>query len=120
MARRAGRACAEPGCPAVVSGDSRYCDHHGAIHAAEYDSRRGSSTARGYGYRWQKIRKMQLINEPFCANIFGDHGDVLVMATEVDHIKPKEKGGGDEPGNLQSLCKRCHSKKTAVEDGRWG
>ncbi|WP_143035082.1 HNH endonuclease [Marininema mesophilum] len=22
--------------------------------------------------------------------------------------------------NWQSLCKRCHDRKTAIEDGRWG
>jgi len=41
-------------------------------------------------------------------------------ATEVDHIKPTRNGGSDRPDNLQGLCKSCHSRKTALEDGRWG
>lgn len=30
---------------------------------------------------------------------------------EVDHIKPKTKGGTDEPSNLQWLCHRCNKLK---------
>ena len=30
---------------------------------------------------------------------------------EVDHIKPKTKGGTDEPSNLQWLCHRCNKFK---------
>jgi len=36
-------------------------------------------------------------------------------AREVDHITPKEQGGTDELGNLQSICKACHADKTAQE-----
>ena len=34
---------------------------------------------------------------------------------EVDHITPVHLGGETEPVNLQTLCKKCHSKKTAKE-----
>ena len=40
-------------------------------------------------------------------------------ATEVDHIIPLRHGGGNKLENLQSLCKSCHSSKTAVENN-WG
>ena len=44
------------------------------------------------------------------------------MATDVDHIVPHR---GDarllyDENNLQSLCKSCHSRKTATEDGGFG
>lgn len=29
---------------------------------------------------------------------------------EVHHILPVSKGGGDEPSNLKTLCKKCHKK----------
>lgn len=36
-------------------------------------------------------------------------------ATHVDHIKPKAKGGTDDEGNLQALCRPCHDAKTTRE-----
>jgi len=43
----------------------------------------------------------------------------VAPATVVDHIEPHK---GDEElfydiNNLQSLCKSCHDRKTAKEDG---
>ena len=38
-------------------------------------------------------------------------------ATDVDHIVPLTQGGGNEWTNLQALCKSCHSRKTATQDG---
>jgi len=57
---------------------------------------------------------------PLCADPFGEHGDRVVAATEVDHIVPLRAGGTNDAENLQALCKSCHSRKTAIEDGRWG
>lgn len=36
-------------------------------------------------------------------------------ATEVDHIVPAFEGGDDEDANLQSMCVRCHRRKTGRE-----
>lgn len=47
----------------------------------------------------------------------------LMLATEVDHILPKWKGGTDDPGNLRAINARCHAIKTqreAVESRRRG
>ena len=33
----------------------------------------------------------------------------------VDHIIPKQDGGTENESNLQSLCRRCHAKKTGKE-----
>ena len=43
-------------------------------------------------------------------------------ATVVDHITP-HKGNKDifwDESNHQSLCIRCHNKKTATKDGGFG
>ena len=40
----------------------------------------------------------------------------MAPAMEVDHIVPRDKGGGHEPDNLQSLCSPCHALKTANEN----
>jgi 5-methylcytosine-specific restriction protein A len=79
-----------------------------------------SSTERGYGTKWQKFSKSYLAAHPLCVDPFHVHGEVLVPATETDHIIPHK---GDMAlfwaidTNVQGLCKPCHSTKTASEGG---
>ncbi|MCB0080444.1 MAG: HNH endonuclease [Caldilineaceae bacterium] len=54
---------------------------------------------------------MQLRREPLCRHC-RERGQTTA-ATEVDHIKARRDGGSDAFDNLQSLCKSCHSRKTA-------
>ena len=75
---------------------------------------RPSAASRGYGGRWRKLRLIVLAEEPVC-RMCG-----RVEAVHVDHIVARAKGGGDERTNLQGLCQRCHSKKTARVDGGFG
>jgi 5-methylcytosine-specific restriction protein A len=47
---------------------------------------------------------------------------LVVVATDLDHIIP-HKGDKDAfwvRSNWQGLCRSCHSRKTAAEDGGWG
>jgi len=74
----------------------------------KHDEQRGSSAARGYGYKWQKAREGFLKSHPLCKM----HMDLgrIVPATVVDHIIPHK---GDmalfwQHDNWQSLCKTCH------------
>lgn len=101
--------------------DRRYCDEHRRKKQAEYDTQRGTAAQRGYDARWRRLRKMYLAAHPLCADPYGAHAErgELVAATEVDHIIPKKRGGSDTEENLQALCQVCHSRKTALEDGRW-
>jgi 5-methylcytosine-specific restriction enzyme A len=65
--------------------------------------------------RWQRIRKYQLSIEPLC-RVCSRPG------REVDHIVPISAGGDKwDNGNLQTLCTRCHSQKTGIEQagGTW-
>lgn len=79
-----------------------------------YDDRRGSSSARGYGADWQRFRLAVLAAEPLCR--FCAAAGRIVAANEVDHIKTI----ADRPdlrlvrSNVRSLCKRCHSGRTAA------
>lgn len=73
------------------------------------DRRRGSSTARGYGRQWRKLRDTKLAADPVC------EACQEALANEVDHRTPKAAGGTDAWSNLQSLCKPCHSAKTLRE-----
>jgi 5-methylcytosine-specific restriction enzyme A len=92
------RPCAEPGCGTLVARGR--C----AVHA------KPSSTARGYGQSWRGQRLGVLQAEPLCR--LCQREGRLRAATQVDHIVPKELGGGDERSNLQPLCDPCHAAKT--------
>ena len=77
-----------------------------------------SSTARGYGYRWQKARKAYLALNPLCVMCSTEYSPVA--ATVVDHIKPH---GGNESlfwdeNNWQPLCKHCHDSVKQREEKR--
>jgi hypothetical protein len=73
-----------------------------------------SSTARGYGADWRRVRLAVLASEPLC-RICEAVGRVTA-ATEVDHIEPFQ--GIEDPlrlavANLRPLCRPCHLARTA-------
>lgn len=81
---------------------------------AAFEARRPSSDARGYTSKWREARAAFLQHHPRCA--CGSH------ASAVDHIIPHK---GDKAlfwdrSNWQPMCKRCHDRKTATEDGGFG
>lgn len=85
-------------------------------HHAIKPAPRASSTARGYDYLWQKLRRAFLSVNPLC--VACARGGIDEPAIDVDHIVP-HKGDDDlrlSWNNLQSLCKRCHGKKTYLEN----
>lgn len=73
-----------------------------------------STTARGYGAAWQRARKLALERDCGLCQVCARAGRVTV-ATAVDHILPKSRGGTDELGNLQAICTPCHRAKTQTE-----
>jgi 5-methylcytosine-specific restriction enzyme A len=90
--------------------------------AAMLDQRRGSSSERGYGARWQKARAAYLRAHPLAVDWFGTHDGRVFAAEELDHIVPHR---GDmklfwDASNWQGLTKADHSRKTAMEDGGFG
>lgn len=66
--------------------------------------------------RWRRIRAAQLAREPLCR----EHAAKgrAVAANHVDHIDGDPMNNFES--NLQSLCARCHSRKTARENGGFG
>ncbi len=63
---------------------------------------------------WKKARRAHRRGKPLCKHC-QDKG-ITKLAEEVDHIKPISQGGDKlDPNNLQSLCKSCHSRKSATE-----
>jgi len=65
--------------------------------------------------RWKILRINYLASNPIC-EMCG-----VGFASEVDHIKPIKLGGDPwDIHNLQALCHRCHSSKTAAQDHGFG
>ena len=90
------------------------CPTCARIAKAAFEARRPSAEARGYTNKWREARAAFLQQHPRCA--CGNHASV------VDHIAP-HKGDSHlfwDRANWQPMCKRCHDRKTANEDGGFG
>lgn len=112
MPRKPNVPCKHPGCPALVPYGRSYCDKHQALHCGD----RPSAAKRGYDSRWRKARARFLKVHPLCVKC-KEEGR-FVKATVVDHIVP-HRGDPElfwDESNFQSLCKRCHDKKTGTKD----
>ena len=82
-------------------------------------SSRESSTKRGYGRRHAQLRELLLRQEPLCRHCKAKNPPRITPATIADHIVSIAKGGAIHGlENLQPLCRRCHDKKTLVEQGK--
>ena len=112
MALKPLKPCRHPGCSALTR--DGYCPKHKPRKAprrvsAEYHNWYSLSI-------WtDDLRPAQLLREPFCRECA--RRGVRTWATVVDHVKPHR---GDwwlfiDPQNHQSLCERCHNRKTARE-----
>lgn len=67
--------------------------------------RPGTTTARGYGWRWQQISAAVLRRDRHVCHYCGGR------ATTADHIVPKSKGGTDSMDNLVAACLPCNGSK---------
>lgn len=77
-----------------------------------------SSTARGYGYKWQKARVLFLKENPLC--VYCECNGIITAANIVDHIEPHR---GDQVlfwdrNNWQALCSSCHSSVKQREENQ--
>lgn len=105
------KVCAHPGCRALVSGRPR-CDVHTRAQTRAQELSRDPATAKLYNnVRWRAASRSFLARNPICVRC-------TQLADVVDHITPHR---GDyilfwDATNWQSLCKRCHDRKTSTED----
>lgn len=111
--------CPHPGCGALVSGGGHCPRHQAAAKKPSNFSKRQSRHERGYGYQWEKLRKVVLQRDAGLCQPCRTKG-TLTPANIVDHIIPKAEGGFDDMDNLQVICRRCHIEKTAKESARSG
>ncbi len=62
--------------------------------------------------KWRNLRSIKLQMNPICEEC--ERKGIITPAQMVDHIIPINKGGAPlDLTNLQSLCNRCHSAKSA-------
>jgi len=91
---------------------------HNAYKAVEVqrEVQRNSNKAKIYDNDWRKFRNAYIKAHPLCAHCLAQ--GLVVAAREVDHIIPLT-GRNDQTrlsaSAVQSLCRECHSKKTAKE-----
>lgn len=118
MPGKALRPCRHTGCRELVT--TGYCIKHKQEKHQRYDRYRGSSASRGYDARWRRYREEYLKGHPLCVECLKTN--MITAATVVDHIIP-HKGDNNlfwDAQNHQALCKGCHDRKTASEDGGFG
>ncbi len=118
------KVCCRPGCDDLAVEGGAHCERHEDERKEKEAARRtkgklGKDAVAGaklYNTRaWRDSRLAFLKRNPVCVDC--DELGVVTEATEVDHIEPHR---GDralffDRSNWQSLCKPCHSRKTARE-----
>ena len=113
MAFKPLRPCRHPGCSALTG--QGYCQRHAPEHRRCAERKESAQWHSWYSKPiWtDDLRPAQLLREPFCRSC-ARQGH-RARANTVDHVVPFR---GDwklfvDPSNHQSLCKRCHDRKTA-------
>ena len=106
--------CRAQGCRALVV--SGWCLVHKKDDPAQiYEHWRGSSTKRGYGYRWHEFRAALLKQPDFVLCRDCEAEGKITLAQEIHH--PKKVADYPElqydPANCMPLCKTHHAIRTA-------
>ena len=113
--------------------DTRGLSHRARVKAALGQPRRDPWVERSYeeqrqrdpklseaarlrrGFRWRQLSARWLRKHPTCAPCA--RVQLTTAATQVDHVEPLTDAPGRvyDPTNLQSVCDRCHARKSAQE-----
>lgn len=112
MANKPLRPCSKPGCSVLTR--EGYCPEHKPVKAARRESAQWHDWYNKSIWT-DDLRPAQLMRQPFC-RVCLDRG-FRTRATVVDHVIPFRGNWAlfVDPNNHQSLCKRCHDRKTAQE-----
>lgn len=118
------RACAHPGCCALVVTGPRCPDH--AKHAPKviYDQttrRNDPALAAAARFRsrpqWKRFRAWFRAQHPLCCDPFRRHGAMPAFAEAVHHVVPLalRPDLGLTPANCRPLCTACHNRIEGME-----
>ncbi len=113
----AGRKAPKPcrSCKRATANSNGYCDSHQQDAVGWRKTQQGrTTTQRGYGWKWAKIRRRILDRDEYLCVPCRARG-IYMPAVAVDHIVNKAVGGTDDDANLQAICKPCHQLKTQNE-----
>ncbi len=90
----------------VKCGVERRCYRLTCDRCAEKDR---AASKRKYAAKYGETKILLMQKQKYrCA---GCGHPTAAFAFEIDHIKPRSKGGGNELANLQVLCRLCNSVK---------
>jgi 5-methylcytosine-specific restriction protein A len=113
MAVRPKSICRHAACGKSIAAPG-YCEKHTKDKIGWYATSGKSSTERGYGWKWKKLRDRIMARDRWLCQVCWANNRVT-DATAVDHIKSKGAGGTDDPLNLRAICHKCHVDKTALD-----
>ena len=116
--------CKVAGCAGLTRG--KYCPAHAHLEekekrerAAHYNKTVRDAEAQAFyeSPAWRRLRKLKLAVMPICEICYAQGR--ITPAVLVDHIVEIKDGGAPlDMANLQSVCQRCHNKKTAQEHAK--
>jgi 5-methylcytosine-specific restriction protein A len=109
------RMCNFPGCTVLIDPSERYCLKHKKEKSSNsrkpFENAQRSNNNLYHTAQWKNLRKKVLKDNNYC--VYCGSRENLV----IDHIIPP-RGNEDlffSENNLQVVCHRCHSLKTAQE-----
>lgn len=109
--------CVSPGCPALVPPGQKSCAMHRAEQQLAYNRQRPAYHQFYHSPEWRNFRRYALAT---LGRRCVDCG--CTDRIQLDHILPVK----DRPDlaleitNVAPRCASCHSRRTAMEHGRWG
>jgi len=112
--RKPDRACAYPGCAAILQSEGSFCEKH--------REPQPSPSSQGYDRRWYFYSIAYRRKFPFCCDPFRRHPGHLRKSECVGH-KLAHKGDQRlfwDPANHYALCISCNSYQSAKDEGGFG
>lgn len=113
------RKCTFGGCPKTVNHDTEdktppRCERHKHTftHKKVYHDHQFHRARYFYGtIEWKNARNRYINTHPLCEHC--DKRGIITPGQMVDHIiEIEDQGDKLNPDNFQTLCNKCHSKKT--------